>query len=175
MVADSSIGGSQNYFVDWAMPRSMLTPQGIDPNVALYWFATSTNPNNFNKGTLDCPFSPTTTLGLAKSVDPTAISVGVSSPVTYTVTVTNPGAYGASGVVVTDSDFPPWMVINNVTTTAGTVTSLTATSFEVRIPSVGIGASATITVNATATPPSFQTFVNTVSACAWHIHQHDRR
>jgi uncharacterized repeat protein (TIGR01451 family) len=108
VLADSSIGGAQNYFVDWAMPRSQLTLRGIDPNTALYWFATSANANNYNKATLNCPFSPTTTLGLTKSVSPSAISVGVASPVSYTVTVTNTGTYGASGVVVSDNDFASW-------------------------------------------------------------------
>jgi cysteine-rich repeat protein len=67
---------------------------------------------------------------------------------------------------VSDNDFASWMMIDSVTTTAGSVTSLTATSFEVRIPSLAIGASAVVTVNITATPPSIQTFVNTANAFA---------
>lgn len=165
VLADTSIGGQQNYFVDWAFPRSTLTTYGIDPNTSLYWFATSTNANNFNKATLDCPFSPTTTLSLSKSVTPTTVSTNQTSPVSYTLTVTNTGTYAAAGVTVSDSGFPSWLTITNVTSTAGTV-SFSASSFQVQIASLGISASATITVTAGANPTAAASFTNTASAAA---------
>ncbi len=165
VVAGSTIGGAQNHFVDWAIPRSELTARGIDPEASLYWFATSANANNYNKDTLACPFSPTTTLGLTKNVAPSTVCVNEATDVTYTVTVANTGAYLAGGVVVSDADFPGWLAITNVTSTAGSVT-FTASSFEVKMPTLALGGSATITVNATATPASAATFSNVVEAFA---------
>jgi hypothetical protein len=95
LAAGTSIGGSANYFVDWAIPRSVLTTNGIVPETSLFWFATSANANNYNKDTTDCPFSPTTTLGLTKTVNPSTVVVGQSTPVVYTITVSNSGAYAA--------------------------------------------------------------------------------
>jgi cysteine-rich repeat protein len=163
MVADTSIGGSQNYFVDFAMPVSTLTAWGIDPTTAFYFFATSANANNFNKDFLNCAFSPSTTLQLTKSVSPTTVAPGSSTGVTYTLTVTNSGTFSARGVTISDTDFPSWVTITNVTTTAGTAT-FTASSFEVQISTLAIGASATITVQATAAPISAGTFTNTATA-----------
>src|SRR5262249_50833709 len=114
---------------------------------------------------LNCPFSPTTVLTLSKAASPTDISAGVTSPVTYTINVTNTGTYSASGVVIDDTDFASWMTVTNVTSTAGTVT-FTSSSFEVRITSLAIGATATITVSVSATPPSIQTFTNNVTGFA---------
>jgi hypothetical protein len=163
--AGSNIGGQQNYFVDWAIERSELTSRSIDPDAALIWFATSQNSNNFNKDTLGCTFSPTATLSLAKSVAPSTIAANLVTPVTYTVTVTNPGTRTAQGITVSDNDFPSWLAITSVTTTAGTAT-FTSSSFEVDISTLAAAASATITVNATASPMSVQTFTNTAHLSA---------
>jgi len=53
-----------NYFVDWAIPRSVLAQYGIDTTTSFFWFATSANANNFNKDNLNCPFSPSTNLSV---------------------------------------------------------------------------------------------------------------
>jgi cysteine-rich repeat protein len=166
IAAGSNIGGSPNYFVDWAIPLSVLTNWGIDASNSLYFFATSANSSNFNKDTLsDCSFTPQTSLSLEKSVSPTSISVNQVTPVTYTVVVTNSGAATASGVVVSDDAFPGWLSITSVSSTAGSV-SFTASSFQVNIASLSAGASATITVNATASPNSQTVFVNEAQAYA---------
>jgi uncharacterized repeat protein (TIGR01451 family) len=165
VIAGTTIGGQQNYFVDFAIPLSVLSANGIDPGTSLYWFATSANANNFNKDTTACPFVPQTILTLTKVVDPATVAIGATTPVTYTITLTNSGGFLARGVVVSDSDLPSWVTITNVTTTLGSVTSSTS-SFEVRIPYVAGGQSVTITVTANATPPSATAFVNTVSAFA---------
>jgi uncharacterized repeat protein (TIGR01451 family) len=160
--AGTSITGSANYFVDWAIPRSVLASNGIDPTTSLYWFATSTNSNNYNKGSLDCPFSPTTTMSLTKAAAPTSVSVGQTSPVTYTLTLNNTGTYLANGVTISDSGFPSWLTITNVTSTSGTV-SFTASSLEVQIVTLPIGGSATVTVTASANPIAAGSFTNTAS------------
>jgi len=165
VAAGSNIGGQANYFVDWAIPRSVLTTYGIDPTTAFYWFATSTNASNFNKGTLNCSFTPSTALSLTKSVSPTTVGTGLATPVTYTLVVNNTGASTARGVVVSDTAFPSWLTINSVSTTMGNETHTTST-FEVRIDSFAAGASATITVNATASPNSATVFNNIADAFA---------
>jgi uncharacterized protein DUF11/slime mold repeat-containing protein len=166
VAADSSIGGQQNYFVDFAVPLSTLSSNGINPTTSLYWFATSANGNNFNKDTTACPFVPGTSLNLTKGVAPGTVSTNQTTPVTYTITVTNSGTFLARGVVLSDSDFPAWLTITNVTTSIGTVSASTTSSFEVRIPTLTIGQSATITVTANAAPTSVGNFTNTVSAFA---------
>jgi hypothetical protein len=167
--AGTSIGGNPNYFVDWAIPLSVLAANGIDPSLALYWFATSANANNYNKDTLNCPFTPTAALSLSKAVAPSTIGVGPNS-LTYSISVVNSGTYLARGVVVSDNDFPSWITINNVTSTTGSVT-FTASSFEVRLPDFAIGASETITVTATANATAPTSFSNTVTAFATNAAQ----
>ncbi len=163
--AGSNIGAKANYFVDWAVPIAVLSTYGINPSTSYLWFGTATDANQYNKDYLSCPFGPATTLGISKSVDPSVVYVGATTTVTYRVTVTNTGSTDARGVVVTDNDFPSWVAISNVTSSAGTVT-FSASGFEVRVPSLAPGASFTIVVTAAANPSSAATFVNTVTASA---------
>ncbi len=163
--APTTIGGKQNYFVDWAIPRSVLTANGIDPSTSFYWFATSANANNFNKDSLACTFAPSTTLSVTKSVDRPTISSGQVSNLTYTVSVRNSGTYAGRGITVTDNDFPAWLTVTGVTTTIGSAT-FTGSGTTVKIDSLGIGEVATIRITATATQPPVTTFTNTASAAA---------
>jgi hypothetical protein len=165
VAAGTSIGGRSNYFVDWAVPRSELAAHGIDPTTSFFWFATSANANNFNKDNLNCTFTPSTTTALDKSASPAIVSSGAVSNVTYTIDVTNAGAFGARGITVTDGNFPTWLSIETVDATIGEV-SFTSSGLEVKMSSLGIGQTATITVNATATTPPVSSFTNTVSVQA---------
>lgn len=108
--AGSSIGGRANYFVDWAIPRAVLAANGIDPATSFYWFATSTNSNNFNKDTAPCRF--------AAAVAPTATPTGPAAP---TATPTDPAVRTAtetSGALPTST--PTFTFTPTPTATANT-------------------------------------------------------
>src|SRR5262249_53122280 len=109
----SNFGGNPDYFVDFAVPVSALIDKGViataaDVDSALFFPATSTNPNNYNKGYLLCPFSPGATLAIDKSVAPTVVPAESATPVTYTIAVKNVGATGARGVVIEDPSLPSY-------------------------------------------------------------------
>ncbi len=76
---------------------------------ALFFPATSTNPNNFNKSFLNCPFQPVAGLQFSKQVSPTVALPNQTTPITYTIDVQNPGATPASGVVVEHIPFPAFL------------------------------------------------------------------
>ena len=80
---------------------------------AVFFPATSTNPNNYNKGHLNCPFLPLTEVHVDKTVDPSAIPANATTPLTFTITVTNDGASPGRGVMLEDIVLPGWLT--NVT------------------------------------------------------------
>jgi hypothetical protein len=59
----ATFDGHSAYFVDFAFPVPALVANGViasadDLAHALFFPATSTNPNNYNKSYLNCPFQP---------------------------------------------------------------------------------------------------------------------
>lgn len=179
--AGTSLGGGEDYFVDWAFPiqcsgdsgrtrsgsrsnsANCLEAVGLNPSTASFWFVTSANANNFNKDYLNCPFVPGTELSITKSVAPSVIVAGSASGVQYTVKVTNTGSRNATGVTVRDTDLPAWINPTAVSTSLGSAT-LVPGGFEASMPILQPGAMMTIELQTTAAPPSAQTFVNSAEA-----------
>ena len=104
--ADSSFGGQADYFLDFAFPVSTLVDKGViasagDLAQSFFFPATSTNPNNYNKGYLNCPFQPYTALTIQKTVAPAVAPANAVTPLTYTIDVHNTTGQ-AVGVVIED-------------------------------------------------------------------------
>jgi uncharacterized repeat protein (TIGR01451 family) len=96
--ARSVSAGGGYYFVDWALPMSVLTSAGITAQSTQY-FATSADANNFNKDHLNC-YEVLTDLSVVKSGNTGPVDTGTY--LTYTITVTNIGPDDAIGVSVVD-------------------------------------------------------------------------
>jgi uncharacterized repeat protein (TIGR01451 family) len=172
----SSFGGNPDYFVDFAVPVSALVAKGViatasDLDAVLFFPATSTNPNNYNKGYLACPFSPGATLAIDKSVSPTVVPAGGVTPVTYTIAVQNAGVALARGVVIDDPSLPAYFGTPTVGVSADdasvTWTIVSTHPLEVRVPNLPAGKTVTVTLSATASPTCGDpTYVNVATAFA---------
>jgi uncharacterized repeat protein (TIGR01451 family) len=172
----TAFGGDPDYFVDFAIPVSALVANGViagagDLDAALFFPATSTNPNNYNKGYLDCPFSPGATLAIDKSVAPTVVPAGSATPVTYTIAVRNDGAMLARGVVIEDPSLPSYFGAPTVDVTSDdpsvTSTVVSTRPLLVRVPDLPVGKTVTVTLSATASPDCGDpTYVNVATAFA---------
>ena len=139
--AATSFNGQPDWFVDFAFPVSTLVAKGViasagDLARALFFPATSTNPNNYNKSYLNCPFQPGTVLQIAKSVTPTAALPTQVTPVTYSIDVQNAGARAAKGVLVEDKSVAGFLgnIAVQVTTDDPDADLSMATSLPVRVP-----------------------------------------
>ncbi|HWP65999.1 MAG TPA: hypothetical protein VNO26_08815 [Candidatus Limnocylindria bacterium] len=172
----SSFGGTPDWFVDFAVPVPALVQAGAiaeaaDLDRALYYPATSTNPNNYNKSTLTCSFLPAASLSLEAAVTPALVPAHVTTPLAFTLTVTNTGGRAARGLVVGGTALPAY-VSGAVVTVASddpqvTWTIVNANPLEVRTSLLPAGASLTVTLAAEATPDcNAADFVNHVSAFA---------
>jgi uncharacterized repeat protein (TIGR01451 family) len=157
----SAFGGNGDYFVDFAFPISALVVSGIvsgaaDLDGALYFPVTSTNPNNYNKGHLDCTFSPTTDLSVAKSVTPTIVPAGATTPLAYTIAVKNDGAAVARGVVIEDPQLPAYLSSAMVSVSSDdpsvTWTVVDTMPLEVRVPNLPAGKTVSVQLAADASP-----------------------
>jgi uncharacterized repeat protein (TIGR01451 family) len=176
VAAGTNFNGGADWFVDFAFPVSMLVAKGViasagDLARSLFFPATSTNPNNYNKSFMNCPFQPVAGLQFSKIVAPTVALVTEVTPVTYTIDVQNPGVTPASGVVVEDVPFPAFLgnVAVEVTTddpdAAFTVES--TNPLLVKSPTLGAGRRLTIKITADAAPGcGAADFVNTASGRA---------
>jgi hypothetical protein len=159
-LARSLSDGSGDYFLDFAFPVSNLIAAGAigstsDLAHSVFFPATSTNPNNYNKSYLNCPFQPYTVLNVAKSVLPAMVATNIDTPVTYTIGVTN--AMGrAYGVTISDIALPSFLsnVSVGVTTNdAGAIYTVVSTNpLVVTVPELEGGKSATVTITANAKP-----------------------
>src|SRR5262249_24719213 len=92
--APTSFNGDPDWFVDFAFPVQTMIPQGVissadDLGQSFFFPATSTNPNNYSKSYLTCPFQPYTALTIQKSVAPAAAPANAVTPVVYTIVVQN--------------------------------------------------------------------------------------
>lgn len=116
-VADSNLGGNVDYFVNWAVPISTLVTNGVisgytDLEQVLFFPATATQPNSYNKDYLNCPFLPKTELTIDKTVTPEVIYTARDPQpwiATYTFVVSNVGTTPAVGVVLED-DFSQFII-----------------------------------------------------------------
>jgi hypothetical protein len=172
----SSFGGNADWFVDFAVPVQGLVDAGViataaDLDMALFFPATSTNPNNYNKGHLDCPFQPGATLVIDKSVSPSVVPAESAVPVTYTIAVRNAGVTLARGVVIEDPSLPSYFGTPTVDVTAddASVTSSVVSTrpLVVRVPDLPVGKTVTVTMTATASPDCGDpSFVNVATAFA---------
>src|SRR5262245_22326959 len=107
VAAGTSFKGTADWFVDFAFPVSaLLHPDPLHPDVhviesqqdlarSLFFPATQTNPNNYNKSFLNCPFQPVAGFQFSKTVTPTMAPANSVTPVTYTIDVQNPGRMAA--------------------------------------------------------------------------------
>src|SRR5262249_13220641 len=172
--------GHSAYFVDFAFPVPTLVANGViasadDLAHALFFPATSTNPNNYNKSYLKCPFQPGTALQITKAVTPTVALPNKVTPVSYTIEVQNAGIRPATGVVVQDQSIPTFLANVSVeaTTDDPDVTLPATTSLPVKAPALGAGRHLTVKITGQATPTcSGGDFVNTASVQATNAFEH---
>jgi uncharacterized repeat protein (TIGR01451 family) len=170
----SSFGNNADYFVDFAVPVSVLVAQGViaaadELGSALFFPATSTNPNNYNKGYLNCGFLPYTNLTIDKSAAPSLLLANTATALGYTIAVQNQGPGAARGVTIEDVALPAWMsnVTASVSSTDASVTWTVVTSnpLKVRVPVMPVGATVTVQLAASAAPtcavPSFTNVATT--------------
>jgi uncharacterized repeat protein (TIGR01451 family) len=173
----SNFSGNGDFFVEFAFPISVLITKGVissasDLDGSLFLPATSADANNYNKDLLSCPsFLPATTLDLQKSADHSTLPVNSTTPLTYTLVVTNTGTHVARGVVIDDPALPSYMTNVMVTVTSNDISvtwSVVSTNpLEVQVDTLPIGSSVTVEITADATPAcNSADFTNTVSAFA---------
>jgi uncharacterized repeat protein (TIGR01451 family) len=176
VAAGTSFNGSPDWFIDFAFPVTTLVGKGViasagDLARSLFFPATSTNPNNYNKSFLNCPFQPVAPLQFSKTVVPTVALPNVVTPVVYTIDVQNPGATAATGVVVEDVPFPAFLgnVAVQVTTDDpdAAFTVVSTNPLRVESPTLGAGRRLTVVITADAAPACGSAdFVNTASGYA---------
>jgi len=173
----SNFSGNGDFFVEFAFPISVMIAKGVitsasDLDDSLFLPATSANANNYNKDLLSCPsFLPQTTLDLQKSADHSTLPVNSTTPLTYTLVVTNTGTHVARGVVIQDPALPSYMTNVVVTVTSNdlsvTWTVVSTNPLEVRVDTLPIGSSVTVEITADATPTcNSADFTNTASVFA---------
>src|SRR5262245_21714810 len=171
----TSFNGQPDYFVDFAFPVSTLIAKGAiasaaDLSQSFFFPATSTNPSNFNKSYLNCPFQPYTSLTVEKSVAPAVAPVNAVTPVTYTIDVQNSTGQ-AVGVVVEDVPLPAFLGNVAVSTSSddpgAAVTVVTTNPLLGKAPTLAAGAHITVEITADAAPGCGDVhFVNTATAHA---------
>jgi hypothetical protein len=178
--AGTSFNGDADWFVDFAFPVQTMMAKGMISGAAdlaqsLFFPATSTNPNNYSKSYLNCPFQPGTVLQIAKSVTPTVALPNQVTPVTYSIDVQNVGAREATGVVVDDEKVAGFLGNLTVTATSldqpeAVITVVSTNPLQVTAETLGAGHHLTVQISGNATPASKCTdFVNTASVQATNV------
>ena len=123
---------------------------------SVFFPATSTNPNTYNKGHLNCTFLPITDVALDKIVTPTAIPANATTSVTYSLLAYNTGAVPARGVILSDIALPAYMTNLAVDVTASdpsiTWTVVSTNPLEVQVPILPVGGWVMVELSADATP-----------------------
>ncbi|HKR00189.1 MAG TPA: lamin tail domain-containing protein [Pyrinomonadaceae bacterium] len=120
----------------------------------------TSNPQNLSSGCLDLTKAD---LSITKTDSPDPVVTGTD--VTYTITVTNSGPADAQSVVVTD-DLPGSVTFVSCNSTGGGVCGGTGNNRTVTFPSLASGASATITLVATANSAAGTTITNTATVAS---------
>ncbi|TMB19732.1 MAG: hypothetical protein E6J59_11080, partial [Deltaproteobacteria bacterium] len=157
----SYFDGDADYFVEFAFPVSVMVTNGLiasaaDLDRSLFFPATATDPNNYNKGHLNCTFIPAATLSVDVTIRPDQVPVNVTTPVEFTIAVHNDGVGAAKGIIIDNSAFPPYLS-NVMVRVFSDDPSVTATEtqtnpLEVKVPSLLPGATLTIQVMGDARP-----------------------
>ena len=157
----SSFGGGGDYFIDFAIPVSVLISNGAvataaDLDLCTFFPATATNPNNYNKGHLNCPFLPVTEVSVNKSVEPETLPVDTTTPVVYTIAVQNEGTRAAKGLMIEDPALPDFFsnIVVTVSADDASVTWMVMSTnpLSVKVPVLPPGATITVQISADATP-----------------------
>ena len=161
VAGDSTFDGDADYFVDVAFPVATLVAKGIiataaDLDATLFFPATATNANNYNKGYLNAPFSPGAVLAIDKTVAPSTVPAGSVTPVTYTIAVRNDGPGHARGVVVSDPSLPGYLSGTTIGVAADdaavTWTVASTKPLVVKVKDLPAAATVTVTITANAAP-----------------------
>jgi len=122
---------------------------GVDTNDNAGDFSLTT-PSNPQNSSSDCLNTSSADLSIAKADSPDPVTIG--SNVTYTLTITNNGAALAQSVVVTDN-LPSSLTFVSCSSNAGGVCGGSGNNRNVTFASLASGASATVTLVATANGP----------------------
>jgi len=176
MAADTSLGGDQDWFVDFAFPVSVLVSEGVVASSAdladsFFFPATSTNPSNYNKGYLNCSFLPATTLEITKEAVPaTSLLSYTTTEAGFVVTVTNVGG-PAKGVTIDDPALPSFLGNVSVSATSSdpsvVPTVVSTNPIRVRANQLPAGATITMEISGDATPTcAADDFTNVATAYA---------
>lgn len=151
--------------------RRARSPARRTSPTPFFFPATSTNPNNYNKGRLNCAFFPGTTLAIEKTAFPaTALPANTTTEAGFTVTVTNVGRL-ARGVTVEDPALPSFLGNVGVTATssdpAANPVVVSTMPLRVRADRLAAGASITVEITGDAAPTcAHANFSNVASAFA---------
>ena len=160
--ADSAFGGSADYFLDFAMPISVLVANGAvagagDLPMSLFAPATSSTVNNFNKDHLECgflgdaAFLPSGNLSVTATLEPDNAAPNVTTSAGYSITVHNDGPAPVKGLVIDGSALPDWMGnVSAVVSSGATVDSLNP--LKVEVPFVAAGSTVTVHLTFDAQP-----------------------
>jgi hypothetical protein len=176
----SNFDGNADYFIDFAVPVSVLISTGVINDASqlsqiLFFPATSTNANNYNKGTLGCSFLPMTDLVLTKMATPASLPVNKTSPLTFAIDVFNNGPRVARGLVIQDpTPFPAYLsgaTVNVVSDDPSVTWMITSTSpLMVKVPNLPVGSTVEVQISATASPTcSDRDFMNTADIFATNV------
>ncbi|MBD3378830.1 DUF11 domain-containing protein, partial [candidate division KSB1 bacterium] len=122
---------------------------------------TDPNPNN-NRDCAPDDVDGYADLQMQKTVNPSAIDVGGTA--TFTVTVTNAGPDDASNIVISDA-LPSGLTYGTINPSAG---SWDGTAEEWTIPTLAVGASATLTIPVTAPDAGQYTNIASVTSSTEH-------
>ena len=135
---------------------------GVDmnDNAGDFSLTTPSNPQNSSAGCLN---TSSADLSIAKADSPDPVTIG--SNVTYTLTITNNGAAVAQSVVVTDN-LPSSVTFVSCSSNAGGVCGGSGNNRTVTFTPLASGASATVTLVATANGPVASTISNTATVSA---------
>ena len=123
---------------------------------SFFFPATSTNPSNYNKGYLNCPFLPGTALSITKEAVPaTSLPAYATTEAGFVVEVTNVGPL-AKGITIDDPALPSFLGNVSVSATSSdpsVVPTVVSTSpLRVRAEQLPAGASITVEITGDATP-----------------------
>jgi hypothetical protein len=174
VAADTSFGSSQDWFVDFAFPVSVLMSEGVigdagELATSFFFPATSTNPSNYNKGYLNCAFLPATHLAITKEAVPaTDLLANTKTEAGFVINVTNVDTL-AKGITIDDPSLPSFLDNVSITATSSdpSVTPVVVSTSPVRVRAdqLPAGASITVEIAGDATPTcDDEDFTNTATA-----------
>jgi len=163
----SAFGGTPDYFLDFAMPISVLVANRViagagDLPMSLFAPATSSTINNFNKDHLECgflggaAFLPSGNLSVTATLTPENAAPNVTTSAGYSIVVHNDGPAPVKGLVIDGSALPGWVGnVSAVVSAGATVDSVNP--LKVEVPLVAAGSTVTIDLSFDARPPATTT------------------